>query len=76
MKRHPLDTRERLARFPKFTQRFWSWLLSVTYRNEPPRAPWTVNQHLASFLSLAVVAIGLAGWSSQRLYAIARATLI
>jgi hypothetical protein len=76
MKHNPLDTRENLAKFPKFTQRFWSWLLSITYRNEPPRVPWTVNEHLATFLSLAGIAIGLAGWSTQMLYATARQILI
>ena len=68
MNPNPLRTRETLARLHKRTQRFWTWLTGLTHRDEAPRPPWTVNQHMATFLSVATAAIGLAAWSAQTLY--------
>lgn len=65
---HPIDLREQLARrFPRWMQRFFTYLTGLAHRNEPPRPPWSTQQHLLAYFGVAGLAIGLTGWSVQTL---------
>lgn len=65
---HPIDLREELARrFPRWMQRFFTWLTGLTHRGEAPRPPWSPQQHLWAYFGVAGMAIGLTGWSAQTL---------
>lgn len=73
MNSDPFESREALARLPRFTQRFWTWLSGLTHQDELPRSPWSVSQHLWAYAGVAGMAIGLSAWATQTLVAMARA---
>jgi len=73
--KHPLAVREALARFPRSTQRFWTWLTGLTHRGEPLRSPWTALQHLLAFVTVATIAFAISTWYMQKLFDIARQML-
>jgi hypothetical protein len=72
---NPLKTREALARFPRFTQRFWTWLTALTHQNEAPRKPWSVDQHVAAFMATCVLAFALAVFTTQEMTRLAAQAL-
>jgi hypothetical protein len=76
MKPNPFTAREALARLPRFTQRFWTWLTGLTHSNEAPRKPWSADQHVLVFLATCVLAFALAAWTTQQMVLLALPPLI
>ncbi|KGM39777.1 hypothetical protein JY96_06360 [Aquabacterium sp. NJ1] len=68
MRPNPIDNRDALAKLPRFTQRFWTWLTGLTHSKEPPRKPMGVTQHLLCYLFVVVLASALSVWSCQTLF--------
>jgi hypothetical protein len=75
MRLNPIDNRDALAKLPRITQRFWTWLTGLTHRDEPVRQPWTVNQHLFAYVCVFAMGAGITGWATQSLYNVALSTL-
>lgn len=51
------------ARFPRWTQPFWTWITGIAMPDEPPRRHWTNGTHLGGLL-LAWIATSVLGVAS------------
>lgn len=64
-----------LRRFPKWTHRFWSYLMSLRPPGTPRQTRWTAARHLMVVLLVYLVGTALGIWSFSVLLEASRTAL-